>query len=174
MTLANACRLNQPGPHHQRSRRLQPVTDASAGPPDGMSGCQRLAAGKALTLHARHAGLLRIAHGRIWLTAGHGWNDLPVRAGDHILGRGESLFLAAGETVVMETFGLGHAPPAHFSWETAPAGRSKGAARAGGPGLAGLVGSAVTRAAAAFAVCLAAFHTRKISSERSFKNQTCK
>ncbi len=100
--------------------RSQPG-EATAGRPEGLPGAWKLGAGRALTLHARQAGVLRIAHGRVWLTFNNAGQDARVRAGDHFLSRGDSLPLLAGETVVMESWGLGHAPSAWFNWDWAPA-----------------------------------------------------
>lgn len=148
--------------------------DVAASPLGVPAGGCKLGAGRALTLHARHAGMLSIQHGRVWLTFNNAGQDLRVRAGDHFLNCGESLSLPAGGTVVIESYGLGHAPSAYFSWGPAPASRGEADAPAGGLGLAGVMGRAVTRAATAFAIRLAAFRTRNISTERSFKTQTCK
>lgn len=102
---------------HQSAGRAAPTagTDGERTQPT-LSGFCKLEAGRAVSLHARQAGVLRITRGRIWLTfnlTGHG---LSARTGDHFLSRGESLQLAAGETVVMESAGLGTAPSAYYSW----------------------------------------------------------
>lgn len=85
------------------------------------SGDWKLGAGHALALHARQAGVLSIRHGRVWLTFNNAGQDLRVRAGDHFLSRGESLSLSAGESVVLESFGIGQTPSACFSWDPAQA-----------------------------------------------------
>jgi len=102
---------------HAGDRFLQQATDATTGQVDGLAGFWKLGAGRALTLHATHAGVLRIAHGRVWATFDAASQDIQVRAGDHFLGRGESLTLKAGESLVMESFSAGHAASAYFSWE---------------------------------------------------------
>ena len=94
---------------------------ASELPSPSLSGYCKLEAGHALTLHARQAGVLRITRGRVWLTFNLTEKDAGARTGDHFLSRGESLQLAAGEAVVMEPYGLGHAPSAYYSWEPAAA-----------------------------------------------------
>jgi hypothetical protein len=88
-----------------------------------LSGYCKLEAGHALTLRARRAGVLRITHGRVWLTFNIAEKNAVARTGDHFLSRGESLQLAAGEAVVMEPYGLGHVPAAYYSWEAAAASR---------------------------------------------------
>jgi hypothetical protein len=92
-------------------------------PAPTLSGYCKLEAGHALTLRARQAGVLRITHGRVWLTFNIAEKGPGARTGDHFLSRGESLQLAAGEAVVMEPYGLGHAPAAYYSWEVAAASR---------------------------------------------------
>ena len=76
-----------------------------------------LDAGRAATLRPQKAGQLTVAHGRVWVTFSHAAGDLRVRAGDHFLGRGESLAVAAGDVLVLEPFSQGHASPVYFSWD---------------------------------------------------------
>jgi|GEM_PF-780864 len=102
---------------HAGDRFLQQATDATTGQVDGLAGFWKLGAGRALTLHATQAGVLRIAHGRVWATFDSASQDAEVRAGDHFLSRGESLTLKAGESLVIESFSAGHAASAYFSWE---------------------------------------------------------
>ena len=107
---------------HAGDRFLQQATDATTGQVDGLAGFWKLGAGRALTLHAAQAGVLRIAHGRVWATFDFASQDAEVRAGDHFLSRGESLTLRAGESLVMESFSTGVGASAYFSWEPAAAG----------------------------------------------------
>jgi hypothetical protein len=84
-----------------------------------LPGTWKLEKGRAATLRPREEGLLRIAHGRVWLTfdgphAGPA-NDL----GDRILGAGEQVRVRAGRRLVIESCDAGH--PVYFSWEFAPA-----------------------------------------------------
>ena len=80
-------------------------------------------AGQAMTVQARESGVLRIGQGCLWITFSHADRDRRVPAGDHILECGESLRLAAGQTVVMESMPKaapstnGAATPAGVSWE---------------------------------------------------------
>lgn len=189
---------------HQTERRsgcrcLRQPSDAIAGRLEGLPGCWKLDTGRALTLHARQAGALRIADGRVWLTFNNAGQDLSVRAGDHFLSRGESLSLLAGEAVVMESWGLGHAPSVWFSWEPAVASSAVAVLRPIGwragvlqplldlrlaPGLAaralarlarGLAGGPAVAAVdvlADFAAMFVASRTRVDSAERAFKAQS--
>ncbi len=152
---------------------LQQAPDTATGRAEGLPGCWKLGAGRALSVRVRHAGVLRIAQGRVWATFDHADQRRSLRAGDHFLSRGEGLLLQPGESLVMESFGIGHAPSAYFSWEPAQASRSEAAARASGPGLAGVMGRAVTRAATAFAIGFVALRARNLTAERSFRTKTC-
>ena len=63
---------------------LLQAPDASGGPVEGLAGlagCWKLGAGSALSLQARHAGVLRIAHGRVWATFDHADRRSSMRAG---------------------------------------------------------------------------------------------
>lgn len=103
---------------HSGDHYLQ-AADARTGHVDGLAGVWKLGAGRALRVHAGQSGVLRIAHGRVWATFDDAGNDDRSRAGDHFLSRGESLPLQPGQTLVMESFGVGHASSAYFSWEPA-------------------------------------------------------
>lgn len=86
-----------------------------------LPGCWKLGAGRALTLQPREDGVLRVAHGRMWVTfdgphSGHG-NE----SGDHFLAVGEQLTLQAGRRVVVEPWGAETEAPAYFSWDALPA-----------------------------------------------------
>ncbi|MEO8389103.1 MAG: DUF2917 domain-containing protein [Polaromonas sp.] len=105
--------------HLSGDRFLQQASDATNGHVDGLAGFWKLGVGRALTLRASQAGVLRIAHGRVWATFDGASQDIHARAGDHFLMRGESLTLRAGESLVMESFSTGHAASAYFSWEPA-------------------------------------------------------
>jgi hypothetical protein len=80
-----------------------------------LPGTWKLAAGRAITLRPRKDGVLRVAHGRLWVTfdgphAGPR-NDL----GDHFIGVNEQLRLRAGQRLVAEAWNDG--APAYFSWD---------------------------------------------------------
>ena len=78
-----------------------------------------LTAGQAVTLRAEALSMLRIAHGRVWVTVtevGPYSRDSRVMAGDHFLSRGDSLTLLPGQELVMEPFGRGEKTSAQFSW----------------------------------------------------------
>lgn len=185
--------------HHSGDHYLQQATDATSGRVEALSGCWKLAAGRALTVHASQAGVLRIAHGRVWVTFNNAGQDLRVRAGDHFLSRGESLSLSSGEAVLMESYGVGHASSAYFSWEPAAAASAVPALKATGwrAGVVqplvdlrlalGLVAGAVGRlgrglgrgvlaaaevALSGFAIIFVAARARGDLAERAFKAQS--
>ena len=75
-----------------------------------------LTAGQAVTLRAKALSVLRIAHGRVWVTVTDVGVYSRVLAGDHFLSRGDSLTLLPGQELVMEPFGCGEKTSAQFSW----------------------------------------------------------
>ena len=82
-------------------------------------------AGQAMTMQACESGMLHVSQGRLWVTFSNADRDFRVQAGDHFLQCGDSMALAAGQTVVMEPW-LGAAPgtkspaaPACIRWEAA-------------------------------------------------------
>lgn len=84
-----------------------------------LPGCWKLDAGRAVTLQPREAGVLRVAHGRMWATLqgphrGRG-NDL----GDHFLSPGQQLALQPGQRLVIESWDPAGPAPAWFSWDPA-------------------------------------------------------
>jgi hypothetical protein len=88
---------------------------------DALSGCWKLGSGRALTLRPTEAGVLRIAHGQVWITFNNAHQDDGVRGGDHFLGAGEELKLLPGQVLVMESWHAANASPAYFSWDPLPA-----------------------------------------------------
>ena len=97
--------------------RILPRTQQSLNRP-ALPGTWKLAARRAITLQPREAGLLRIAHGRIWATLDGPHAGPRNDLGDHILGAGERLELRAGQRLVIEAWS--GESPAFFSWDPAP------------------------------------------------------
>lgn len=81
-----------------------------------LAGTWKLAPGRAVTLTPTADGILRVASGGVWATvdgphgAGRG-----TESGDHQLVPGRSMWLRAGQRVVLESW-RGDAA-AHFSWD---------------------------------------------------------
>lgn len=88
---------------------------------DALSGCWKLGSGRALTLRPTQPGLLRIAHGQVWVTFDNAHLDDGVRGSDYFLGTGEELKLLPGQVLVMESWNASSASAAYFSWDPLPA-----------------------------------------------------
>lgn len=83
-----------------------------------LPGTWKLAAGRAITLQPREAGVLRVAHGRMWATY-DGPHSGPLNdLGDHVIGTGGHLRLRAGQRLVVEAWD--GQSPAYFSWDPLP------------------------------------------------------
>jgi hypothetical protein len=87
-----------------------------------LPGTWKLAAGKAITLEPRDSGILKIAHGRLWVTFEGPHHGRLNESGDHVMGVGEQLQLKPGQRIVLEPWNEGC--PAYFSWDPTPAARS--------------------------------------------------
>lgn len=103
---------------------FQHAADPGTGQIVGLAGCWKLGHGRALTLLSGQAGELRVAHGRVWVTFDDAGQDVRVRAGDYFLQAGESMAMPAGCSLVMESFAVGGASAAYFTWE--PAAQARG------------------------------------------------
>lgn len=86
-----------------------------ATPATALAGTWKLARGRAITLQPAEPGILRVAHGRLWATVDGPHGRTPADSGDHVLGVGRSMWVRAGQRVVIESWDRGH--PAYFSWD---------------------------------------------------------
>jgi hypothetical protein len=99
---------------------VQTLTQTQQSPASpALPGTWKLAAGRAITLRPREPGILRVAHGQLWVTF-----DGPHRGprndlGDHFIGVGQQLQLRVGQRLVVEAWNDG--APAYFSWDPLPA-----------------------------------------------------
>ncbi|KQP46124.1 DUF2917 domain-containing protein [Pseudorhodoferax sp. Leaf274] len=84
-----------------------------------LPGCWKLDAGQALSLTPSAAGVLRIAHGRVWVTMDTLRSDAQA-AGDLFLVPGRGLVVQAGQRVVVESSGADRGAAAYFSWDPLP------------------------------------------------------
>jgi hypothetical protein len=84
-----------------------------------LPGTWKLAAGRAITLRPREAGLLRVAHGQLWATYDGPHQGALNDLGDHVIGTGGQLRVRAGQRLVVEAWDGGS--PAYFSWDPLPA-----------------------------------------------------
>lgn len=101
---------------HPTSHSLQTFGGA-----DALSGCWKLGEGRALTLRPSQSGLLRIAHGRVWITFSNAHQDDGVPGGDHFLGAGDDIRLLPGQVLVMEAWNASRDTASYFSWDPLPA-----------------------------------------------------
>lgn len=91
-----------------------PVQSSSS---SSLSGCWKLAAGRAVTLRPRKPGVLRIAHGRVWATVDGPHAGAANALGDRVLMPGEAIEIAAGQRIVIESWGAKVQASAWFSWD---------------------------------------------------------
>lgn len=92
-----------------------------------LPGTWKLAAGRAITLEPRDAGILKIAHGRLWVTFEGPHHGRLNESGDLILAVGEQMRLQPGQRVVLEPWN-DHCP-AYFSWDPVPVAKTVRRAR---------------------------------------------
>lgn len=86
-----------------------------------LPGCWKLAANRAITMRPREDGVLRIAHGRVWVTLEGPHAGFGNESGDHVLAVGQEITLRAGQHAVLEAWGEANAAPAYFAWDPVPA-----------------------------------------------------
>ncbi|HZY16089.1 MAG TPA: DUF2917 domain-containing protein, partial [Ramlibacter sp.] len=84
-------------------------------PAPDLAGTWKLPGGRAATLRPVTDGILRVASGRLWATVDGPHGGRPDDAGDHILQLGRSMYVRAGERVVIESWDPDR--PAHFAWD---------------------------------------------------------
>jgi hypothetical protein len=92
------------------------LTPACAEPT--LPGTWKLAPGRAITLEPREAGILKVAHGRLWVTFEGPHAGRRNESGDHFMGTGEQVRIAPGQRMVVEAWNEGC--PAYFSWDPVP------------------------------------------------------
>jgi hypothetical protein len=83
-----------------------------------LPGTWKLAPGRAITLEPRDAGVLKVAHGRLWVTFEGPHAGRLNESGDHVMGAGEHLHVTPGHRLVVEAWNEGC--PAYFSWDPLP------------------------------------------------------
>ena len=90
----------------------------ASAPATGLPGTWKLARGRAIALRPTSDGIVRIAHGRVWATVDGPHGVTPDDAGDHILQTGRSMYLRAGQRVVLEAWNASGA--SYFAWDPVP------------------------------------------------------
>lgn len=88
-------------------------------PATALPGTWKLARGRAVTLWPSAPGILRVAHGRVWATVDGPHGGTPCDSGDLVLEVGRSLFVRAGQRVVIEAWNPQGA--SYFAWDPVPA-----------------------------------------------------
>ncbi len=80
-----------------------------------LPGTWKLNAGRAITLQPREAGIMRIAHGTVWVTFDGPRHGAGNESGDFFYGVNEQIRIGAGQRVVVEAFGDRNT--AYFTWD---------------------------------------------------------
>jgi hypothetical protein len=86
-----------------------------ASPATALPGTWKLTRGRAISLRPATNGVLRVGHGRVWATLDGPHGVTPTDSGDHILEVGRSMWIQAGQRVVIESWNRNGA--AYFSWD---------------------------------------------------------
>ena len=84
-------------------------------PATALPGTWKLARGRAITLRPTTDGVLRVAHGRVYATIDGPHGGTPCDSGDHVLEVGRSMYLRAGQAVVLEAWNARGA--SYFAWD---------------------------------------------------------
>ena len=87
----------------------------ASSPATALPGTWKLARGRAITLRPTSDGIVRIAHGRVWATLDGPHGLTPDEAGDHMLQVGRSMYVKAGQRVVLEAWNASGA--SYFAWD---------------------------------------------------------
>jgi hypothetical protein len=87
----------------------------ASAPANALPGTWKLARGRAVTLRPSTDGILRVAHGRVWATVEGPHGRTPEDSGDHVLQSGRSMYVRAGQSVVMEAWNSSGA--SYFAWD---------------------------------------------------------
>jgi hypothetical protein len=87
----------------------------ASAPAASLPGTWKLARGRAITLRPTTDGIVRVAHGRVWATVEGPHGRTPDDSGDHILEVGRSMYVKAGQSVVLEAWNASGA--SYFAWD---------------------------------------------------------
>lgn len=81
-----------------------------------VAGRWQLTAGRAISLRARQAGMLRMTQGRVWATVDGPRLGAGNESGDHFLQPGQRLLVGAGQHLVLEPWPDSGEVPVYFEW----------------------------------------------------------
>jgi hypothetical protein len=98
-----------------------------ASPATALPGSWKLPRGRAITLRPASDGILRVSHGRVWATVDGPHGVSPQDSGDHVLEVGRSMWVTAGQRVVIEAWN--HRGAAYFAWDPVLVAATQPAAR---------------------------------------------
>ncbi|MBC5784673.1 DUF2917 domain-containing protein [Ramlibacter sp. USB13] len=87
----------------------------ASAPTSALPGTWKLARGRAITLRPATDGIVRVAHGRVWATVDGPHGVTPDDSGDHVLEVGRSMYVKAGQRVVLEAWN--QAGASYFAWD---------------------------------------------------------
>src|SRR3954463_4438871 len=87
----------------------------ASAPAISLPGTWKLARGRAITLRPTSDGIVRVAHGRVWATVEGPHGCTPDDSGDHVLEVGRSMYVQAGQKVVLEAWNASGA--SYFAWD---------------------------------------------------------
>lgn len=91
------------------------AADRTFAPAVALPGSWKLARGRAITLRPTSDGIVRITHGRMWATVDGPHGRTPDDSGDHVLQMGRSMYVRAGQRVVLEAWHDHSA--SYFAWD---------------------------------------------------------
>ena len=92
-----------------------PAHTLQSTPATPLPGTWKLQRGRAVTLRPLTDGILRIAHGQVWATVDGPHGAGPSDSGDHVLEVGRSMYVRAGQSVVLEAWNPAGA--SYFAWD---------------------------------------------------------
>jgi hypothetical protein len=104
-----------PSPENAMTAASSFVHTLQSAPAAPLPGTWKLARGRAVTLRPASDGILRVAHGRVWATVDGPHGEGPRDSGDHVLEVGRSMYVRAGQRVVIETWSRETA--SYFAWD---------------------------------------------------------
>jgi hypothetical protein len=116
-----------PSPENAMTAASTTAHTLQSAPAAPLPGTWKLARGRAVTLRPVTDGILRVAHGRVWATIDGPHGQTPFDSGDHVLEVGRSMFVRAGQRVVIETWASQTA--SYFAWDPVFAASPQPAAR---------------------------------------------
>jgi hypothetical protein len=104
-----------PSPENAMTAASTTAHTLQSAPATPLPGTWKLQRGRAVTLRPLTDGILRIAHGQVWATVDGPHGGGPGDSGDHVLEVGRSMYVRAGQRVVIESWSSVTA--SYFAWD---------------------------------------------------------